>query len=86
MQDVYVWSRKIHRIALFFVVVLGLLQMITGIMMKLNLGDIVSARVVHNANSIFFSVAFFVQMMTGLYMYIHPWVVRWQNNRKIKYS
>lgn len=90
MQDVYVYSRKIHRLALFFTVGLGLVQLVTGIMMKFTVSfpflSLFTARVVHNVTSVYFAVAFGVQMLTGLYMYIHPWIVRWRNSQIFKRS
>lgn len=76
MPQVYILARKIHRISLFFVVVLGLVQLTTGIMMKYGIGNLLTARSLHNAVSIYFALAFAIQMLTGIYMYIHPFLLR----------
>lgn len=85
MQDVYVWSRKIHRFTLFFTIALGLFMMTTGLMMKFSVAlpflDLADARGYHNIVSVFFAVVLFIQMLSGFYMYIHPWILRWWNSR-----
>lgn len=74
------YSRKIHRLLLFFVVTLGLTQMITGLIMKypdvLPAIDQGSTRLLHFQTATYFSVAFIAQMLTGLVMYVTPWIIK----------
>ena len=74
------YSRKIHRVSLWFVVILGLIQMVTGLTMKypnlfafFDQGEI---RILHFQNAGYFSVAFGLQMLTGLILYATPWLLK----------
>ena len=74
------YSRKIHNWSLFFVVGLGLIQMITGLTMRYPVAfsfvDQVSARLLHYQTATWFSIAFGIQMITGLIMYFTPWLLK----------
>ena len=74
------YSRKLHRWSLLFVVVLGLIQMITGLAMRypiffsfLNQNDV---RLLHFQTATYFSIAFGIQMLTGIIMYLTPWMLK----------
>jgi hypothetical protein len=85
MQNVYLFCRKIHRITLFLVIGLGLVMMITGSMMKFGIDfpfmSSFQARVLHNTISVFFTIPLLIMMITGSYMFIHPYVLRRQAKR-----
>lgn len=74
------YSRKIHRLSLWFVVILGLIQMITGLTMKYPVWfpffDQGSVRLLHFQTAGYFALAFGIQMLTGLIMYIAPWLLK----------
>ncbi len=81
------WSRKIHRVSLWFVVVLGLIQMGTGLMLKyptvLMVADAGAVLSLHVTTAGYFAVAFSVQMITGVLMYIIPWLLKLRNQRSV---
>ena len=74
------YSRKVHRWSLWFVVILGLIQMITGLTMKypnmFPFLDQGSVRLLHFQTAGYFALAFGTQMLTGIIMYITPWIIR----------
>ncbi len=82
------YARKIHNWSLLFVVVLGLVQMITGIVMRypttFSMIDEVASRMLHFQTATYFSIAFGVQMTTGLIMYVTPWLLKRLGQRKIQ--
>lgn len=74
------YSRLTHRLCLIPVVILGLIQMITGLTMKypewfpfLDQGSI---RLLHFQVAGYFSLVFGIQMLTGLIMYGTPWIIK----------
>ncbi|MEK7578037.1 MAG: hypothetical protein AAB492_05540 [Patescibacteria group bacterium] len=70
------FSRKLHRWSLLFVIVLGLIQMITGLTMRypefFSLMNQENVRLLHFQTATYFSIAFGVQMLTGIIMYLTP--------------
>ncbi len=74
------YSRKLHRWSLIFVVVLGLIQMTTGLAMKypgwFPFVDQGGARLLHFQTAGYFALAFGIQMITGIIMYITPWLLK----------
>lgn len=74
------YARRVHRFVLLLVVVLGLVQMITGLTLRypeaLPMIGQEQARLLHFQTALYFSVVFGLQMITGLVMYITPWVVK----------
>ncbi len=74
------YSRKIHRLSLWFVVILGLVQMVTGLTMKypeaFPFFDQPSVRLLHFQTAGYFALAFGIQMLTGIIMYITPWLLK----------
>lgn len=80
------YARKIHRILLFFVVIFGLIQIVTGLTMKypqmLPMIDPGGARLLHFQTATYFTVVFGLQMITGLIMYFTPWLLKQLNLHK----
>jgi hypothetical protein len=74
------YSRKIHRISLWFITGLGLIQASTGIIMEypsvFSFIPLAPTLQLHMSNGIFFVVAFLVSMVTGLLMYFIPIVIK----------
>jgi len=74
------YSRKVHRLSLLFVIVLGLIQMITGLLMKypdwLPLVDQTDIRVLHYQTATWFALVFGLQMLSGIIMYLSPWLIK----------
>jgi Na+/alanine symporter len=77
--NLYVLSRKIHRILVIIITIAGFLMAFTGILLKypyiagklnfLNLGQI---RYLHNNLSPIFTILFFLMGITGIIMYLFP--------------
>lgn len=84
------YARRLHRFVLLLVVVLGLIQMITGLTMRypeaLPMIDQGQARLLHFQTALYFSVVFGLQMITGLVMYLAPWLVKRLNRPKNQIS
>lgn len=80
MSNFFNWSRKIHRWSLWFVVILGVVQLVTGLTMKypqlFPFIDEPSARLLHRQTATYFALFFGIQMLTGLIMYIIPWLLK----------
>ena len=75
-------SKQIHRLTLWAVIVLGVPQVATGVVMKWPrlVGSEVSAlalaRQLHNALSVYFAIFLVAQMVTGLVMWAYPKLVQ----------
>lgn len=73
-------ARKIHRITLFFILILGLIMMLTGTAMKfpelVPFVDSLQARRTHSIVSTFFSTSFAIMAITGLIMYFTPFLLK----------
>ncbi len=80
------YARRVHRFVLLLVVILGLVQMITGLTLRYPLAlpmiDQEQARLLHFQTALYFSVVFGLQMITGVIMYVAPWVVKRLNRPK----
>ncbi len=72
--------RKLHRLCVSLIVTFGVVMLVTGTMMKFGLDAVGSARLLHNLLSPAFSIIFVVMMLTGLVLYIQPWVVKHMRN------
>jgi hypothetical protein len=80
-----VFSRKIHRILVVFITVLGTVMAVTGVTMHeagegnklLSFIDINSAEEIHNTLSVYFAVVLALMIITGLFMYLFPYLTRW---------
>ena len=74
------YSRIVHRLSLIPVVILGLIQMVTGLAMKypqwFSFLDQTAVRLFHFQVAGYFSLVFAIQILTGLTMYCVPWVIR----------
>lgn len=74
------WSRKIHRWSLGFVIVLGLVQLVTGLAMKypgvFPFVNQSGSRLLHVQTATYFAVAFGIQMLTGIIMYVIPFILK----------
>ena|SRR3989338_2213010 len=83
-MDLYIISRKIHRIAALIIAVFILLMAGTGVTLKYNAFVAVSLpsinlglmRYLHNNLSPWFAIALTTMMMSGLIMYFYPLVRR----------
>lgn len=79
MIKLYLLSKKIHRILVLIISVIGILMAITGIILKytfiatkFTFVDLGSVRFVHNNLSPVFSIVFLGMLATGLIMYLFP--------------
>jgi thiosulfate reductase cytochrome b subunit len=74
------YSRRVHRVVMLFVIVLGLIQMATGTVMKypqlFPFVDQTSVRVLHFDVATYFSIAFVIQIVTGVIMYMSPKLIK----------
>lgn len=77
MNNPYLLSRKIHRILVLIISVVGLLMALTGMLLKYTLIatkftfiDLDLIRYIHNNLSPIFSFVFLGMLVTGLFMYI----------------
>ena len=92
MTNVYMISRKIHRILVLIILVLGLLMTITGILLKytsiateyLTRIDLNFVRYLHNQLSTYFGAILILMTITGIWMYFYPsWTAHKAKNRQI---
>jgi len=74
------YSRRVHRVVMLFVIVLGLIQMATGTAMKypqlFPFVDQSAVRLLHFDVATYFSIAFVIQIVTGIIMYIAPKLIK----------
>lgn len=80
MSKLAYWARKIHRWSLWFVVFFGLIQIATGLAMKypswFPFVDQAPTRLLHFQTAGYFSLTFGIQMLTGIIMYLTPWLMK----------
>ena len=75
--QVYLWCKKIHRYLVLAIATLGILMGGTGYMMHENTYILLPAaqiRTLHNNFSVTFAVVLGVMTLTGLYMFIFPYL------------
>ena len=72
MTNLYLLSRKIHRLLVLMIFVSGAIMAITGIMLKFQLGDLAKVGYLHNQMSLIFAVILFLMAISGLIMYLYP--------------
>lgn len=90
LGQLFVLSKKIHKLLLLVIVTLGLIMMITGTMLKytfihtklFSFIDLGYVRYLHNNLSTFFSLALGLMMLTGLGMYFLPTLMRKNATKK----
>jgi len=79
-----IWAKKIHRILVVFITISGLIMMVTGFKMKqatqgiivLPFFDTTATRTLHNQLSTLFAIVLGIMMLTGIFMYIYPWIIK----------
>ncbi|MFA6391660.1 MAG: PepSY domain-containing protein [Patescibacteria group bacterium] len=80
MNNLYLFSKKIHRYLVIIIMSLGLLMTISGSLLKfpkiaseyltfINMGLI---RYLHNQLSTYFGIVLFLMILTGAWMYFYP--------------
>lgn len=89
LQQVYVWSKKIHRLMMWVVLVIGLGMMVGGLVMHRELEgewyppfiDSILVRELHNTMAVPFALALGVMMATGLLMWGVPKILSKRVNK-----
>jgi len=86
LRFVYLWSRKIHRLAMWFTMVLGAFMGGTGILLESSLEgerewlvsifDLNLTRQLHGSTGKWLSLSLFIMIATGLIMWVYPLWVR----------
>lgn len=82
---IYLLSKKIHRLFVILILILGTLMSITGYMMKESLYfpfDPLAIRMIHSTISLYFAGVLGVMSLTGLYMFISPYLKNKQEEIK----
>lgn len=81
--QLYILSRKVHRLMVIIIVCLAFTMMVTGLNMKYGwfFIDRSFSSELHNLLSPYFAVALTINLFTGLYMYIYT-LPRGGNNFK----
>ncbi len=76
-SKIYYWARKIHRLLVLFMSLLGLLMGVSGTMLKFQIGpNLDLARYVHNQLSTLLFAGLLVMIVTGLLMYLFPLLLK----------
>ena len=75
MSTAYSVSRKVHRILVLAIVITLIAMGVTGLVLKYGSDD-GTMRYIHNNLSPLFTIILVIMAVTGLYMYIHPWLAR----------
>jgi len=87
MKNTYLFllSKKIHRLLVFLIIILTIPMTITGYMMKEGLYfpfDPLAIRMIHSTISLYFVGVLGLMSLTGLYMYIFPYLAKKQEKEK----
>lgn len=81
----YLLAKKIHRLLVIIMLFLGLIMSITGIMLKENIYfpfDPLAIRMIHSNVSLYFTGVLGIMGLTGLYLYIFPYLKQKQEPPK----
>ncbi len=84
MSKLYLFTKKIHRLLVLIIFALGLLMTVTGTLLRypgfavkyFSFFDPVFIRFIHRNLSTYFSVVLAAMMLTGLWMYLYPYLTR----------
>lgn|SRR3989338_10284829 len=89
MSSLYLLCKKVHRITMFVAVVLILIMTFTGTFMKFpflikyaDFLNIIQLRQLHNAFSPYFSLTILIMLLTGVFMYLYPFLTKKENSTK----
>lgn len=90
MNDLFLLCRKIHRLSIFLTIPLGLVMTLTGLFLRsdrfvfyLTFVDLRAIRALHRNLSPVFAVVLLIMMLTGLFMYLFPWLNQKLHQNKI---
>lgn len=78
MTKVYFLSKALHRLTIYLVTFLAGCMTATGLLLKYPLPALTQFlnlelfRFIHNKLSLYFALALFVMIVTGIYMYLFP--------------
>lgn len=80
MQFIYLWSKKIHRIAMWLAIILGVPLAVTGVILENETLSLWAAtqdygyivRSLHRATSTKFALVLAVMMVTGFLLWLIP--------------
>jgi hypothetical protein len=77
----YLWSKQIHRLCMYGTIFMVLIKGGTGLILKyddffrqVKMIDLIYMRELHNTLSIYFAIFLACMMLTGLYMYLYPFL------------
>ncbi len=77
MANYYMLSKKVHRIFVLIIIVLGAIMAVTGLDLKYPIvQDNGVLRFVHNNLSPFFTIVLAIMALTGAYLYFYPWYTK----------
>ncbi len=90
LQQVFLWSKKIHRWLLWFVTILGSLMMLSGYLMhkelegesQVSIEVMLFMRFWHNRLSSYFLIVLSLMILTGLLMWGVPKLIQRQNSKQ----
>ncbi len=78
MQKLYIFAKQIHRLLVIAITGLGAVMALTGFILKypglLGVGNLGLVRFVHSTMSTAFGIVLVFMVLTGLVMYLVPWV------------
>ncbi len=82
---IYLIAKKLHRLLVVLIILLGIIMTITGYMMKMGLYfpfDPLAIRMIHSTISLYFTGVLGLMSLTGLYMFIFPYLGKKQEEVK----
>jgi len=81
MIKLIIFTRKIHRIFVLIITVFSIIMAFSGIILKypfisakITFLDLGMIRYVHNQLSPFFTITLMIMLVTGLLIYLTPWL------------
>lgn len=91
-QKLYIWSKKIHRLAMWITIVLSILMGSTGLLLEAEISgqrsglrslfNMKAVRSLHGATGKWLVLALSIMIMTGLVMWAYPlWIKRQTQSR-----
>ena len=71
--NIYLLSKKIHRLLVFIILILGFVMTITGIFLYSGTSPFF-VRILHHQLSILFSLILGLMSLSGLYLFLFPYL------------
>lgn len=90
MTKFYLFTKKIHRLSVLIILAISLFMAGTGLLLRypaistdhLTFIDLGLIRYLHNRMSLYFAIVLAIMSLTGLWMFLYPWLMHRKQLRR----